>query len=214
VVTEYLQAAGLLESLNGLHFDLVGYGCTTCIGNSGPCPWRSLRIAEGKLVAAVLSGIVTLRVAYTACARQLSGLAPLVVAYRWRNRGYRPFDGTLAKTPRKRRLLAHIWPTSGVGEALNSSVRPRCSAKATRRLGCNAPGTHSVAGGALYQWHDTSTYIQEPPFFIGLTPEPGTIGEITVRAFWRCWRFRHTDHISQPGIFPRWARRPLSVGAM
>jgi len=211
VVTEYLQAAGLLESLNGLHFDLVGYGCTTCIGNSGPLPVEvASAIAEGKLVAAaVLSGNRNFegRVHPLVRANYLAS-PPLVVAYALAG----TVDIDLSTEPLGKDtqgnpvFLRDIWPTQAeVSEALSSSLRPQMFRESYQNAWDGNPTWNAipVAGGALYQWQDASTYIQEPPFFIGLTPEPGTIGEIHgARVLALLGDSVTTDHISPAGDIP------------
>ena len=211
VVTEYLKAAGLLESLDGLHFDLVGYGCTTCIGNSGPLPTEvASAISEGKLVAAaVLSGNRNFegRVHPLVRANYLAS-PPLVVAYALAG----TVDIDLATEPLgkdrqgKPVYLREIWPSQAeVGDALEKSVRPEMFRNSYGNTwnGNETWNAIPVAGGALYQWQDASTYIQEPPFFIGLTREPGAIGEIHgARVLALLGDSVTTDHISPAGDIP------------
>ena len=211
VVTEYLQAAGLLESLAGLRFNLVGYGCTTCIGNSGPLPPEvASAVTEGQLVAAaVLSGNRNFegRVHPQVRANYLAS-PPLVVAYALAG----TVDIDLGTEPLgKDRLgnpvfLRDIWPSQAeVSEALSRSVRPEMF-RETYRNAWDGNATWNaipVAGGALYEWQDASTYIQEPPFFIGLSPAPGAIGEIHgARVLALLGDSVTTDHISPAGDIP------------
>jgi aconitate hydratase len=211
VVTEYLQAAGLLESLAGLHFDLVGYGCTTCIGNSGPLlPEVASAVTEGQLVAAaVLSGNRNFegRVHPQVRANYLAS-PPLVVAYALAG----TVDIDLATEPlgKDRQgnavYLRDIWPSQAeVSEALSRSVRPEMFRESYQNAwdGNATWNAIPVAGGALYPWQDASTYIQEPPFFIGLTPAPGAIGEIHGgRVLALLGDSVTTDHISPAGDIP------------
>jgi len=211
VVTEYLQAAGLLESLAGLHFNLVGYGCTTCIGNSGPLPPEVANaVTQGQLVAAaVLSGNRNFegRVHPQVRANYLAS-PPLVVAYALAG----TVDIDLATEPLGKDRQGHavylrdIWPSQAeVREALNHSVRPEMFRESYQNAwdGNSTWNAIPVAGGALYPWEEASTYIQEPPFFIGLTPDPGTIGEIHgARVLAMLGDSVTTDHISPAGDIP------------
>ncbi len=211
VVTEYLKASGLLESLAGLRFDLVGYGCTTCIGNSGPLPPEvASAVNEGQLVAAaVLSGNRNFegRVHPQVRANYLAS-PPLVVAYALAG----TVDIDLATEPlgKDRQgedvYLRDIWPTQEqVSETMSRAVRPEMFRESYRDA-WNGNATWNaipVAGGALYPWREDSTYIQEPPFFTGLTRNPGSISDIhgaRVLAF--LGDSVTTDHISPAGDIP------------
>ncbi len=211
VVTEYLQAAGLLDSLAALHFNLVGYGCTTCIGNSGPLPPEvASALTQGQLVAAaVLSGNRNFegRVHPQVRANYLAS-PPLVVAYALAG----TVDIDLATEPLgKDRLgnavfLRDIWPSQAeVSEAMGRSVRPEMFRSSYQNAwdGNATWNAIPVAGGSLYPWQDASTYIQEPPFFIGLTRAPGTISEIRgARVLALLGDSVTTDHISPAGDIP------------
>jgi aconitate hydratase len=211
VVTEYLEAAGLLDSLDRLHFNVVGYGCTTCIGNSGPLPIEvSAAISEGKLVAAaVLSGNRNFegRVHPLVRANYLAS-PPLVVAYALA--GTVDIDLSTEPLGKDRQgsavYLRDIWPTQAeVSDAMNRSVRPEMF-RASYQNAWDGNATWNaipVAGGALYEWKDASTYIQEPPFFIGLKREPGVISEIHgARVLALLGDSVTTDHISPAGDIP------------
>jgi aconitate hydratase len=211
VVTEYLQASGLLESLAGLHFDLVGYGCTTCIGNSGPLPPDvASAVTQGQLVAAaVLSGNRNFegRVHPQVRANYLAS-PPLVVAYALAG----TVDVDLLTEPlgKDRQgnavYLRDIWPSQAeVSEALERSVRPEMFRHSYQNAWDGNPTWNAipVAGGALYPWQEASTYIQEPPFFIGLTPAPTAISEIHgARVLALLGDSVTTDHISPAGDIP------------
>jgi aconitate hydratase len=211
VVTEYLQAAGLLDALDGLHFDLVGYGCTTCIGNSGPLPPEvASAVTQSQLVAAaVLSGNRNFegRVHPQVRANYLAS-PPLVVAYALAG----TVDIDLATEPlgKDRQgnavFLRDIWPSQAeVSDTLSRAVRPEMFRESYQNVWDGNPTWNAipVAGGALYPWRETSTYIQEPPFFIGLTPTPGTIGEIHgARVLAMLGDSVTTDHISPAGDIP------------
>jgi aconitate hydratase len=211
VVTEYLQAAGLLESLDRLHFNLVGYGCTTCIGNSGPLPPEvATAVTEGRLVAAaVLSGNRNFegRVHPQVRANYLAS-PPLVVAYALA--GTVDIDMATEPLGKDRQgsavYLRDIWPTQAeVSEAMNRCVRPEMFRTSYQNAwdGNTTWNAIPVAGGALYEWQDASTYIQEPPFFTGLTREPGVIGEIHgARVLALLGDSVTTDHISPAGDIP------------
>ncbi|HMD86356.1 MAG TPA: aconitate hydratase AcnA [Terriglobia bacterium] len=211
VVTEYLQAAGLLDALAGLHFDLVGYGCTTCIGNSGPLPPEvASAVTEGQLVAAaVLSGNRNFegRVHPQVRANYLAS-PPLVVAYALA--GSVDIDLLTESLGKDRQgnavYLRDIWPSQAeVSEALGRSVRPEMFRESYQNVWDGNPTWNAipVAGGALYQWREASTYIQEPPFFIGRTPASGAIGEIHgARVLALLGDSVTTDHISPAGDIP------------
>ena len=211
VVTEYLQASGLLESLAGLHFDLVGYGCTTCIGNSGPLPPEVAgAVTQGQLVAAaVLSGNRNFegRVHPQVRANYLAS-PPLVVAYALA--GTVDIDLLTEPLGHDRQgadvYLRDIWPSQAeVSEALERSVRPEMFRQSYQNAWEGNPTWNAipVSGGALYPWQEASTYIQEPPFFIGLTPTPSTIGEIHgARVLAMLGDSVTTDHISPAGDIP------------
>jgi len=211
VVTEYLQASGLLESLAGLHFDLVGYGCTTCIGNSGPLPPEVAgAVTQGQLVAAaVLSGNRNFegRVHPQVRANYLAS-PPLVVAYALA--GTVDIDLLTEPLGHDRQgadvYLRDIWPSQAeVSEALERSVRPEMFRQSYQNAWEGNPTWNAipVAGGALYPWQEASTYIQEPPFFIGLTPAPGAISEIHgARVLAMLGDSVTTDHISPAGDIP------------
>jgi aconitate hydratase len=212
VVTEYLRAAGLLEPLAGLHFNLVGYGCTTCIGNSGPLPAAvASAVTEGQLVAAaVLSGNRNFegRVHPQVRANYLAS-PPLVVAYALAG----TVDIDLASEPLGKGRDGHpvylrdIWPSQAeVSQAMERSVRPEMFRSSYQNAwdGNATWNAIPVAGGALYEWQDASTYIQEPPFFIGLTHAPGAIGEIRgARVLALLGDSVTTDHISPAGDIPK-----------
>ena len=211
VVTEYLRAAGLLEPLAGLGFNLVGYGCTTCIGNSGPLPPEvASAVTQGQLVAAaVLSGNRNFegRVHPQVRANYLAS-PPLVVAYALA--GTVDIDLVTEALGKDRQgqgvFLRDIWPSQAeVSEALGRSVRPEMFRDSYQNAwdGNSEWNAIPVSGGALYKWQEASTYIQEPPFFLGLTPNPGAISEIHgARVLAMLGDSVTTDHISPAGDIP------------
>ena len=208
VVTEYLQAAGLLDELAAQRFNVVGYGCTTCIGNSGPLPDNVAKaVNEGKLVAAaVLSGNRNFegRVHPLVRANYLAS-PPLVVAYALAG----TVDLDLTKDPigsdsqGKPVFLREIWPSQNeIAETMNRAVRPEMFRKSYGNVwdGNAQWNAIPVSGGALYGWQAESTYIQEPPFFTELTPNPPGISDIRgARVLALLGDSITTDHISPAG---------------
>jgi aconitate hydratase len=211
VVTEYLREAGLLEPLAALHFDLVGYGCTTCIGNSGPLPEPVAQaVTEGKLVAAaVLSGNRNFegRVHPLVRANYLAS-PPLVVAYALAG----TVDKDLINEPLgqdrsgKPVFLREIWPSQEeIAETMSRALRPEMFRKSYGNVWDGNPTWNAipVAGGALYTWRADSTYIQEPPFFVEMSREPAPITEIRgARVLALLGDSITTDHISPAGDIP------------
>jgi len=208
VVTEYLKAAGLLESLEQLGFDIVGYGCTTCIGNSGPLPEPISRaIQENDLVAAsVLSGNRNFegRIHQDVKANYLAS-PPLVVAY--------AIAGTvnidlmtepIARTRDGRDVfLKDLWPSQ---KEIDETVARCVTQKQFRSqyadvfTGSDEWRAIKVTGGEMYEWDAKSTYIQEPPFFEGMSKEPGRICSIRgARCLAKVGDSVTTDHISPAG---------------
>ena len=188
VVTRYLEAAGLTPYLDQLGFNLVGYGCTTCIGNSGPVPEEVVRAIEaGDLVAAaVLSGNRNFegRISPQVRANYLAS-PPLVVAYALAG----TVDVDLLTEPLghdsdgKPVFLREIWPSQAeiqeaVAAALDAQMfKEQYADVFTSNEVWNAIPVPEAAesadasGRSLYPWDETSTYIQEPPFWLELTPE-------------------------------------------
>ncbi|MFN2147598.1 MAG: aconitate hydratase AcnA, partial [Anaerolineales bacterium] len=211
VVTEYLQAANLLEPLAQLGFNIVGYGCTTCIGNSGPLPGEVVKaISEADLVsAAVLSGNRNFegRINPHVRANYLAS-PPLVVAY--------ALAGTVDIDLQNEPLgtgndgepvyLRQIWPeTSEIRSVIESRLSPEMFRKRYRDVfsGNETWNAIPVSGGAIYDWQQDSTYIQEPPFFINLPPEPMPISDIEgARVLALLGDSITTDHISPAGAIP------------
>jgi aconitate hydratase len=179
VVTEYLDKAGLSADLSALGFDTVGYGCTTCIGNSGPLPTEvSKAIGDGKLVAsAVLSGNRNFegRINPDVKANYLAS-PPLVVAYALA--GTTDIDLTREPLGRDRDgkpvMLAEVWPTQKeIAEAVTKiSAAMFGSTYANVFDGNPTWNAIAVPEGDLFAFKEESTYIQDPPFFQGLTLEP------------------------------------------
>ncbi|MFN2373505.1 MAG: aconitate hydratase AcnA [Cyclonatronaceae bacterium] len=208
VVTSYLDEAGLTEELNKLGFNLVGYGCTTCIGNSGPLPDPVEKaIAEGELiVAGVLSGNRNFegRIHQSVKANYLAS-PPLVVAYALAG----TVDIDLATEPIGKDqqgvdvYLKDIWPTTAeIMEFLDDAVRPDVFHKMYNGIADSNEEWNNIpiTGGELYDWKDDSTYIQDPPFFQNMSPETDDIQPIKdARVLVLVGDSITTDHISPAG---------------
>ena len=186
VVTDYLEAAGLQEALDELGFDLVGYGCTTCIGNSGPLPEPiSGAVEAGDLhVAAVLSGNRNFEGRVNPQTR-LNYLAspPLVVAYALA--GNTRID--LLKEPLGEGsdgqpvFLKDIWPTNHEIQAVIDAVLTPEMFKSRYENVFEGPEQWreiSPEGGITYEWEPSSTYVRYPPFFEDIEAEPGALHDI------------------------------------
>ncbi len=208
VVTEYLEASGLLDHLETLGFGVVGYGCTTCIGNSGPLPQPiSEAINEHELVAvAVLSGNRNFegRISPDARANYL-GSPPLVVAYALAGTvDWDPIDDPIGTTPEGRQVfLRDIWPTSQeIASVVSEHVRRD---QFVDRYGDVFTGSDEwraivTTDSDLYQWEEGSTYIQLPPFFTDLTREVSPIVPVSgARVLAMLGDSVTTDHISPAG---------------
>ncbi len=207
VVTRYLRAAGVLADLEKLGFNLAGYGCTTCIGNSGPLPDEvSKAVDAGDLVAAaVLSGNRNFegRINPQVRANYLAS-PPLVVAYALA--GTMDFDpekdplGTDAKGAKV--FLRDVWPTQ---DEVRSAVRSVTAEMFRDEYGKVFDGdalwkSMPVPTGDLYAWDASSTYIKAPPFFDGMQKEPGTPTDIRgARVLALLGDSITTDHISPAG---------------
>jgi aconitate hydratase len=211
VVTEYLKAAGLIQPLAALGFNLVGYGCTTCIGNSGPLPPEVAKaVMENQLVAAaVLSGNRNFegRVHPQVRANYLAS-PPLVVAYALAGTVDIDLDSEpLAKDRSSRPVyLRDLWPAQEeIAQAMERAIRPEMFRESYANVWDGNPTWNAipVAGGTLYEWRPDSTYIQEPPFFTNLGPAPQPIAEIRrARVLALLGDSITTDHISPAGSIP------------
>ncbi len=211
VVTEYLQTAGLLPYLEELKFDVVGYGCTTCIGNSGPLAEEiSEAVEENDLVvAAVLSGNRNFegRINPDVKANYLAS-PPLVVAY--------ALAGTVDIDLSKDSLgddkdgnpvyLKDVWPSQDevareIENALDPSIYERQYANVY--TGNEQWNEVDVPEGDLFEWDPDSTYIQEPSFFKGMSPDPEDLTDIEgARVLVKVADSVTTDHISPAGAIP------------
>jgi aconitate hydratase len=210
VVTEYYEATGLQEDLNEMGFNVVGYGCTTCIGNSGPLPEQIDNAIEeaGLIVGSVISGNRNFegRVHSKVKASYLAS-PPLVVAYAIAgnleiNLETEPLGYSNDGTPV---MLSDIWPTDEeLAEALSvitpDMFRQRYADAMSEPRWDSIPAESSP----LYPWEEESTYIRLPSFFSGLSPEPSPITEINqAKVLLKLGDSITTDHISPAGSFPK-----------
>ncbi|MBS0461055.1 MAG: aconitate hydratase AcnA [Proteobacteria bacterium] len=208
VVTDYLRKAGLLTELEKTGFYLVGYGCTTCIGNSGPLPDAvSKGIAEGDLaVAAVLSGNRNFegRIHQEVKMNYLAS-PPLVVAYALAG----TVDINLAKDPiatgsdGKPVYLKDIWPSNHeIADAIAGSIDSGMFKSSYANVFAGDSRWNAVASpdGDRFAWSDASTYIKNPPYFDGMTMQVGAIADIHgARVLGLFGDSITTDHISPAG---------------
>ena len=207
VVTDYLEKTGLLKELEKVGFYVVGYGCTTCIGNSGPLPAEiSKGIAEGDLaVASVLSGNRNFegRVHPEVKMNYLAS-PPLVVAYALAG----TLDIDLTKEPLgigsdgQPVFLKDIWPTNKeISDMIAGAISPAMFEKNYADVFKGDSRWNQIASpdGSVYQWDD-STYIKNPPYFDGMSKNPGAIDDIHgARALGVFGDSITTDHISPAG---------------
>ncbi len=209
VVSEYLEAAGLQEDLDAVGFNLVGYGCTTCIGNSGPLdPAISAAINEGDLVAAaVLSGNRNFegRISPDVRANYLAS-PPLVVAYALA--GDMNIDITtepLGMGTNGPVYLRDVWPTNKeISDLVNATVTRAAFQKKYADVfkGDAKWQAVEVTDSETYDWPPSSTYIQNPPYFRGMAKTPGVISDISgARVLAVLGDMITTDHISPAGSF-------------
>ena len=208
VVTDYLDDAGLTPYLDKLRFNLVGYGCTTCIGNSGPLSLEiSKAIHDDDLVTvAVLSGNRNFegRINSDIRANYLAS-PPLVVAYAIA--GTMDIDlinDPIGHDPQGQEVyLKEIWPTQAeVADAVRQSVRSEMFHKEYGQVFAGDERWNSlpVPKGDLYEWDDESTYVKNPPYFQGMPHEPTPVEEISgARALAVLGDSITTDHISPAG---------------
>ncbi len=208
VVSDYLEKTGLQKYLDQLGFNLVGYGCTTCIGNSGPLhPNIEKVINDYDLVAAsVLSGNRNFeaRVHQNIKANFLMS-PPLVVAFALAGR----VDVDLSREPigkdqnGKETFLRDLWPSlTEIRDAMQSALKPEIFRKLYRDFADQNPKWNEIpsSAGDIYQWDEKSDYIHEPPFFENFSMEPGKIDNVLgARALGIFGDSVTTDHISPAG---------------
>ncbi|PIE19183.1 MAG: aconitate hydratase AcnA [Proteobacteria bacterium] len=211
VVTDYLDKANLTDDLEAIGFYTVGYGCTTCIGNSGPLgdPIRE-SVVDGELfVTSVLSGNRNFegRVSPHTRANYLAS-PPLVVAYALAGTvDWDPDKQPLGHTPEGDAvMLADIWPSSDeIADTLAKCVtREQFEARyADASAGPEQWQALAAAASAVYAWDPRSTYVQEPPFFVDMPAEPSPIKAIEgARVLALLGHSVTTDHISPAGAIP------------
>ncbi len=211
VVTDYLRDSGLLPYLEQLRFSLVGYGCTTCIGNSGPLPEPvSKAIREHDLVtAAVLSGNRNFegRIHPEVRANYLAS-PPLVVAYAIAGRididfEREPLGVDLAGNPV---FLRDIWPSQAeIKATIENTMDPETFRREYANVfeGDERWAALPVPSGETYEWDSNSTYIRRPPFFDDMSFQPEPVSDITgARALVVLGDSITTDHISPAGAIP------------
>jgi aconitate hydratase len=208
VVTEYYERADLTQYLEQLGFHTVGYGCTTCIGNSGPLAEQiSAAVADGDLVVcSVLSGNRNFeaRIHPEVKANYLAS-PPLVVAYSLAGR----MDIDLTTEPLGQGsdgddvYLSDIWPNA---EEIDATVKSAIEGDMFRRTyadvftGDERWSSLEIPEGDLYDWREESTYVRRPPYFDGMSPEPGTVDDVLgARCLVRVGDSVTTDHISPAG---------------
>ncbi len=212
VVTEYLKAAGVLPYLEQLHFNVVGYGCTTCIGNSGPLPDPIAKaIEEHQLVAAaVLSGNRNFEARVHPLVRANYLASPLlVVAYAIAGR----VDLDLSTEPigtgkdGKPVYLRDIWPSpKEIADTMAASLKPELFRERYASVfdGDEVWQALPVPEGSRYAWDPKSTYVAEPPFFQNLSAELGPLKDIIDgRVLAVLGDSVTTDHISPAGSIPK-----------
>src|SRR5713101_3558905 len=212
VVTDYLDTAGLTEPLEKLGFFLVGYGCTTCIGNSGPLATPEVEAAvtsENLSVVAVLSGNRNFEARIHPLVKaSYLGSPPLVVAY--------ALAGTvnidLSKDPvghdrdGKPVKLSELWPSQEeVNAVIQRCVKQEMFKREYSRIfeGDEHWKTMSAPTGPIFQWDPGSTYVKEPPYFEGFQPKPAPLTDIDgARVLCVLGDSVTTDHISPAGAIP------------
>ena len=208
VVAEYLEKSGLQKELDQIGFNLVGFGCTTCIGNSGPLPAPISRTIndKGLIAAAVLSGNRNFegRVSPDVQANYLAS-PPLVVAY--------ALAGTVTKDLTTEPLgddrdgnpvfLKDIWPDSReIDEFITKNVTRELFARKYADVFKGDDFWRNVQApeGETYAWDDGSTYVQNPPYFVGMRRKPGDVGDVKgARVLGLFGDKITTDHISPAG---------------
>lgn len=210
VVTEYLTKSGLIHDLDNLGFNVVGYGCTTCIGNSGPLPAKIVDFIEKEkiIASAILSGNRNFegRIHPYTQANYLAS-PPLVVAYALA--GTMDIDLTkdaLGYDPQGQAVyLSDIWPNSlEIQEILTSVVRPDLFIKNYSNVFSGNSDWNQLQTNSqtVYEWESDSTYLREPPFFVNLSQERSPLAVTDAHALLVLGDSVTTDHISPAGAIP------------
>ncbi len=210
VVTDYFEAAGLQKYLDQMGFNLVGYGCTTCIGNSGPLkPQFSKAIKDGNLVAsAVISGNRNFegRVSPDVKANYLAS-PPLVVAYAIAGNTKIDITKDAIATDAKgnKVYLKDIWPSNAeVAETMRKALTPQMFTSRYKDvfLGNKYWQEIKTVESETYNWDTKSTYIKNPPYFVGMTKNPAALTDIkSANILALLGDSITTDHISPAGSF-------------
>jgi aconitate hydratase len=209
VVTRYLEGAGLVPYLDKLGFDTVGYGCTTCIGNSGPLPDEvAAQVDDGDLaVASVLSGNRNFegRIHPQVKASYLAS-PPLVVAYALAGTVNIDLDTDPLGTDEDGTevFLRDLWPTTEDIQQALTNVRSEMFTSEYARVYEGTEDWKQLPSpiGQLYEWDPESTYVREPPFFMNLGEAPAELQDITgARVLAKVADSVTTDHISPAGAF-------------
>jgi aconitate hydratase len=213
VVTDYLTKSGLLTYLEQLKFNVVGYGCTTCIGNSGPLPANVQKAVEenGLVVASVLSGNRNFEARIHPLVRANYLASPvLVVAYALAGR----VDIDLYNEPLghgsdgKPVFMADIWPSpQEIRDTVASALEPEMFTKRYAVVGTGDENWRALPvpeESSLYEWADSSTYVRRPPFFEGMGPDVPAATDIEgARVMALLGQSVTTDHISPAGAIPK-----------
>src|SRR3984957_283871 len=211
VVTDYIEKAGLWPYLNSLHFNLVGYGCTTCIGNSGPLSEPiGKAVKDNNLVAvSVLSGNRNFEGRINAlCRANYLASPPLVVAYALAGRMDIDIvnDSLGNDKSGKPVYLRDIWPTP---QEVETTMRDSVTTEMFRKeyadvfTGDEHWRALPIPEGDLYAWDEKSTYIKNPPYFEGMPKKPGSLNDLHgLRALAILGDSVTTDHISPAGSIP------------
>ena len=210
VVTEYLDASGLTEDLSELGFSVVGYGCTTCIGNSGPLDPEIEEAIDGSnlVVGSVLSGNRNFegRIHQKVLANYLAS-PPLVVAYALSGTLDIDFSSDPIGNDRSGNpvFLSDIWPSDEeIRNTVDSCISPEMFRERYSDV-LEEPRWDSIPSkdSDLYPWDEESTYVRLPSFLEGITPEPSEIEPISsARVLLKLGDSVTTDHISPAGAFP------------
>ncbi len=206
VVMDYYESSGLLPYLEALGYHLVGFGCTTCIGNSGPIDPALSAVAERLALVSVLSGNRNFEGRINPDVRMNYLMSPpLVVAYALAG----TMDTDLTSDPLgvdtrgAPVYLADIWPSPAeVNETIRDSLRSEMFTDAYGSVfaGDDRWNSLQVASGQRFEWDDTSTYVHRPPFFDGISPEPLPLVDIVgARCLAKLGASVTTDHISPAG---------------
>ena len=212
VVTAYLEGAGLQSYLDQLGFQTVGYGCTTCIGNSGPLPEPVARVIDDQslVVAAVLSGNRNFEARIHPQVRANYLASPmLVVAFALLGRVDADLEVTPLGTGRDGQpvYLRDIWPTAGeISDTMAAALRPELFRDRYASVfdGDQEWQELEVPPGSRFAWDPASTYIQDPPFFGGVTPAVAPLRDVrAARVLAALGDSVTTDHISPAGAIPK-----------